>query len=175
MSKNNFMNLVLIGYRAAGKTTVGKILSRLTGFPFVDTDELIEKQEGHSIKEIVSQKGWKGFREIEKKVIAQVSSQHTLIIAVGGGAILDEENVRNLKKNGFLIWLKAPLPVLSERLARDEKSFTQRPSLTGKGTFDEFAEIFKDREPIYARVAGLEIDTSSGDAEAVAHQILKFL
>lgn len=169
------MNLILIGYRGAGKTSVGKTLSRLTGLEFVDTDEMIEKQEGLSIQEIVAQKGWNAFREMEKKVIAQMTSREPLIIAVGGGAVLDEENVQNLKKNGLLIWLKAPLSVLYDRLNRDEKTLGRRPSLTGKGTFAEFADVFREREAIYARVAGLEIDASSGDAEMVAQKILKIL
>lgn len=169
------MNLVLIGFRGTGKTTVGKLLAQLTGRDFIDTDELIEKKMGLSIQEIVSRDGWPAFRDLERKVIKEIAYGDQQIIAAGGGAVLDEENVQALKKNGLLIWLKANLQVISARLASDRETFSQRPSLTGKGTLAEIEEVFKHREKIYAQIAEMEIDTSNLNAKMVAEKILKSL
>ncbi len=169
------MNLVLIGFRGTGKTTVGKLLAQRTGMDFIDTDELIEKSMGISIQQIVEQSGWSYFRLLEKKIINEVADQDYKIIAAGGGSVLDGENVQALKKNGLIIWLKANLQVISARLASDSEKFSQRPSLTGKGTLAEIEEVFQHREKIYAQIAHLEIDTSNLNAEMVAAKILKSL
>lgn len=169
------MNLVLIGFRGTGKTTVGKLLSQLTGMKFIDTDELIEKKAGLSIQEIVSRAGWPAFRQMEKKIIKEIASGDQQIIAAGGGAVLDEENVQALKENSLIIWLKANLQVISARLASDAQTSSQRPTLTGKGTLAEIEEVLSHREKIYAQIAALEIDTSNLNAEMVAKKILKSL
>lgn len=169
------MNLVLIGFRGTGKTTVGKILAQRTGLNFIDTDELIEKKMGISIQEIVFRSGWPVFRALESKVIKEVACGDQQVIAAGGGAVLDEQNVQALKNNGFIIWLKASLQVISSRLTKDPGTLTKRPSLTGKGTLEEIEEAFKSREKIYARIAGLEIDTTDLNAEMVAEKILRSL
>ena len=92
------MNLVLIGYRAAGKTTVGRRLSASLGRVFVDTDDLIEERQGTQIGEIVRFHGWDYFRAIEKKIVSNVSNHDNLVIAAGGGAVLENENVKALKE-----------------------------------------------------------------------------
>ena len=94
------MNIVLIGYRCSGKTGVGKILACKLEKYFVDIDSLIEKRAGCSIKGLVSKSGWDHFRMIEKKMIERVSKKGNLIIATGGGAVMDKENIKNLKRNG---------------------------------------------------------------------------
>ncbi len=169
------MNLILIGFRGAGKTTVGKILARRTGREFIDTDELIERRIGLTIQEIVAQKGWTFFRDLERKVISEVAHTDSKIIAAGGGSVLAEENVKAFRKNGLIIWLKADLQIIAARLRKDPEKNAQRPSLTGKGTMHEIEEVFRAREPIYAQIAMMEIDTTNMEAEAAAEKILKSL
>lgn len=169
------MNLVLIGFRGTGKTTVGKLLAQRTGMTFIDTDELIEKRMGTSIKEIVNRSGWLFFRELERQVIKEIADGDLQVIAAGGGAVLDEQNVQALKKNGLIIWLKASLPLISTRLTKDPETSAKRPSLTGKGTMAEIEEVFIYREKIYAQIAALEIDTTDLNAEMVAEKILRSL
>ncbi len=169
------MNLILIGFRGTGKSTVGKVLAQRMGMEFIDTDELIERRMGLTIQEIVAQKGWSFFRDWERKIISEVAALDGKIIAAGGGAVLYEENVQALKKNGLIIWLKADLQVITARLTKDTKKNAQRPSLTGKGTLHEIEEIFRVREPIYAQIAMMEIDTSNMPPEAVAEKILNSL
>ncbi len=166
------MNLVLIGYRAAGKTTVGRRLSSYSRRAFVDSDDMIEKNQGTAIKDIVRCHGWDYFRAIEREVISEVSNYDNLIISVGGGVVINQENVKVLKRNGLIIWLKADVEVLLERMNRDIRSNIERPSLTGKGTFKEFKEVLIQREPLYERASEVQVDTSLLDVDGVANQVL---
>lgn len=166
------MNLVLIGYRAAGKTTVGRRLSAFLRKTFVDSDEMIEKHQEMTIKDIVRCHGWDYFRTIEREVISEISNDDNLIIAAGGGVAIDSGNVNVLKKNGLIIWLKADVEILLERMARDIRSATGRPSLTGKGTLKEFKEVLIQREPLYEKASEVHVDTSLLDVEGVVHQVL---
>ena len=110
------MNLILIGYRASGKTSVGKRLSDFLQRPFYDTDAFIRQQTGKTVKEIVLEGGWTAFREAEKAVIAGLASQEGAVIALGGGAVLDLANVEVLKPRGLFIWLQAGKETIQERL-----------------------------------------------------------
>ncbi|MBM4351513.1 MAG: shikimate kinase [Deltaproteobacteria bacterium] len=167
------MNLVLIGYRAAGKTTVGRRLSAFLRRTFVDSDETIEKQQEMTIKDIVRYHGWDYFRTVERDVISEISKDDHLIISAGGGVVIDPENVKALKRNGFIVWLKADVEVLLERMAREIQSIIKRPSLTGKGSLNEFREVLIQREPLYAAASEVQVDTSQLDVEGVVHHILR--
>jgi shikimate kinase len=169
------MNIILIGYRGAGKTTVGRDLSLLLGRKFVDTDEFIEERVGSPIREIVKSRGWDSFRSMEKKVIEEVCREDLLVIAPGGGAVIDGQNVAALKKNGLVIWLNAAPKILGRRISRDPQTLVSRPTLTGKGTLQEFEEILAGRNPLYKKAADAEIDTSTLRVEEVSAKILLIL
>ncbi|MBM4323760.1 MAG: shikimate kinase [Deltaproteobacteria bacterium] len=166
------MNLVLIGCRAAGKTTVGRRLSASLRKAFVDTDDLIEERQGIPIGDIVKIHGWDYFRTIERKIISEISNEDDLIIAAGGGAVLDPENVQALKRNGVIIWLKADTQTLLQRMANDPRTITGRPSLTGKGTLKEFEEVLIQREPLYEMASDVQVNTSQLDMDGVVSEIL---
>jgi shikimate kinase len=169
------MNLVLIGHRAAGKTTVGKRLSGSLRKAFLDTDDLIEECQGSPIAEIVRLHGWDYFRSVEKRVISEISCRDGLIIAAGGGAILQPENVRALKRNGFIIWLTADVQVLLQRMAKDGHTTERRPSLTGKGTLEELEEVIAYRKPFYEKASEVRVDTSALDVDMVVNNVLSIL
>jgi len=169
------MNIILIGYRAAGKTTVGRKLSDTLRKAFVDTDDLIEELQGSPISEIVKSQGWDHFRAIEKKVISEISKHDELIIASGGGVVLSPENVETLKRNGFVIWLKADLEALLGRMAKDPRTATARPSLTGKGSLEELKEVLAQREVLYRKASEVQVDTSTLDEEEVVRSVLSLL
>mgnify|MGYP005832630933 CR=1 FL=1 len=169
------MNLVLVGYRASGKTTIGRRLSSYLKKVFIDTDEVIEATQKASIEEIVRRYGWEYFRAIEKKVISKVAKGDDLIVSVGGGAILDADNVRALQRNGYIIWLKADVNVLWKRMIEDPLSATRRPSLTSLGRLEEFKEVFRQREPLYERVSTIQIETTELNDQEVVDQILTLL
>jgi len=168
------MNIILIGYRGSGKSRVGRRLASRMGSKFVDTDDLIESKEG-KISDIVKSHGWDRFRAVEKKMIEEISREDNLVIALGGGAVLDTDNVKALRKNGLIIWLKADPEVLRKRMREDHRTPVSRPTLTGKGTIEELEDVMAYREPFYEKAGKIQLDTSSLDVEAVVEKITTVL
>jgi shikimate kinase len=166
------MNIVLIGYRGAGKSTVGRRVAELTQKEFVDTDDLLEERQGAGISEIVESLGWDHFRAVEKRIVEEISRGDGLVIAAGGGVVLDPVNVISLKKNGLIIWLKADRQVLYRRMDLDPRTKASRPTLTGKGPLEELEEIMAYREPFYEQAADIQFDTADLGVEEVAESIL---
>ena len=169
------MNIVLIGYRCSGKTVVGEILARDLGREFLDTDVRIEEKAGRSIETMISTQGWDPFRETEKRLVEEVSRRNNLVIATGGGIVMDEENVKNLKQNGWLVWLKGKPEVLKERMAKEQGSGRVRPSLTGVDPLEEIREVLNAREPFYERAGDLVVDTSNLSIRDAADLIIENL
>ena len=169
------MNIVLIGYRCSGKTAVGKTLAIELGREFLDTDAVIEENAGRSIETMISTKGWDRFRETENRLVEEVSRRNNLVIATGGGIVMDEENVKNLKQNGWVVWLKGKPEVLRERMAKEQGTGRYRPSLTGADPMEEIKEVLSVRKPFYERAGDLLVDTSSLSIGEAAALIIKNL
>jgi shikimate kinase len=164
------VNIVLIGYRGTGKSSVGKILASKTGMPLVSTDEQIVRKAGRSIPEIVEKQGWEHFRDIETDVVEEWAGRDGLILDCGGGVILRDRNRDLLRRKGFVVWLTAAIPTILERISGD----TQRPSLTsGKSFTDEVAEVLAVRTPLYRNTAHQAVSTDDGTPEKVAERILR--
>jgi shikimate kinase len=144
------------------------------GRRFVDTDDLIESEKGQ-ICDIVESHGWDCFRALEKKMIEEVSKEDNLVIALGGGAVLDPDNIVNLERNGFIIWLKADREVLQKRMSRDPRTIASRPTLTGKGAVEELEEMIAYRDPFYDKASKIQFDTSALNIEALVENILVVL
>jgi|SRR5579884_3752102 len=163
------MNIVLIGYRGTGKSTVAKVLAARLGREAVSTDALVVKRANLSIPEIVQQHGWEYFRDLESQVCKDLSGKDGLVIDTGGGAVLRPENVAALKVNGRLFWLTADVRTIQARIGRDR----QRPSLTGTKSFiEEIAEVLAERRPTYEAAADHTVATDSLSVPAVAEAIL---
>jgi shikimate kinase len=165
-------NIVLIGHRCSGKSAVGERLAEALGRPFVDTDRRIEGQAGCAINTLVLREGWPHFRALEAQVIRHVAKSNNLVIATGGGSVLDENNVRHLKANGIMVWLKADAAVLSLRLERDPRSRESRPSLTGGDLRGEISEMLRKRRPCYESVCDLSVNTSHLNINDVTESII---
>jgi shikimate kinase len=172
------MNIILIGMRATGKSALGRKIAERLNFKFVDTDKLIVARAGKEVKDIVAEKGWPYFRALEKEVVKKVSEQSRLVIATGGGAVMDEENARHLKKHGVVVLLTADLGLIAERVARHDK----RPSLTGTlSPMEEVEKIWRERKERYFEIADVTFDVSqtSHDKDAnlrqKAENLLKLL
>jgi shikimate kinase len=165
------MNIILIGYRGSGKSTVGERLASRMQRRFIDTDDLIEFKEGQ-ISDIVKSHGWDYFRAIEKKMIEGISKEDNLVIALGGGAVLDSDNIANVERNGLIIWLKADREVLRKRMNEDPRTPASRPPLSEKGTMEELEEIMDFRNPFYKKAATIQLDTSTLNVEEVVENIL---
>jgi shikimate kinase len=169
------MNLILIGYRCSGKTSVGEILARELGRDFLDLDRMLEEEAGRSIPDLVAAEGWDGFREREGRLIAAACLRDGLVIATGGGAVTRTENVENLKRSGFLVWLKGEAEALRSRMAGEERSGRVRPTLSGTDPLTEIEEVLAARSPLYQGAADLMVDTTAQSLDEIAEEILRNL
>lgn len=167
------MNIFLIGYRCAGKTSVGRSLANRLGCSFVDTDLELVKEQGVSISDIVSKRGWTAFRNIEKRVIQRACERDHQVVATGGGAVLDEENVKRMKDSGVLVWLRADIKTIEKRIIEDKTTRDFRPALTSKGSVKEIQETLLLRNPFYERAMEFFVDTDVMDVEAVCDTIIQ--
>lgn len=155
------MNIVLIGYRGVGKTTIGKQLARRMGLKFVDTDELLVRNAGKTIREIFAQGGEPLFRDLESAVIDRLAEMDNTVIAAGGGVVLRKANIEKLRAKGRIVWLQAPAEVLWKRIEADTQTAANRPDLTGAGGLDEVLQLLNLRAPLYAAAADVALDVTN--------------
>lgn len=165
------MNIILIGYRGSGKTSVGRELARLLERPLFDSDRMVFAKTGKTVREIVEAGGWPAFREAEKAVIAELSALDQAVIALGGGAVMDPENVAALRERGIFVWLRAEPETLARRIRGDENGQAQRPALTGVGTLEEIGQVLAERLPVYRNVADRAVDTAGKHPAGIAAEI----
>jgi shikimate kinase len=169
------MSIVLIGYRGSGKTTVGKLLASQLGKPFVDADDQIVQRAGKSIREIFAVGGEEAFRKLEMEVIAELAGRGEHIIAVGGGAILREENRRALAAHK-IVYLRCDAKELLRRIQSDPATSDNRPSLTSLGGgIEEIQALLRQREPIYKTAMTHELDVTSLTPAEVVDRLLKII
>ncbi len=143
-------NIVLIGMRGGGKTSVARLLSEKLKKEFVDIDELLEAREGMTIAETVEKRGWEYFRDRESEIVEEVAQRKDIIISTGGGVIQRPENIAALKENGLLIFLNTPAEILAERIDHDPG----RPHLTSAASTKEEVEvILEERKKLYEAAA----------------------
>lgn len=158
-------NIVLIGFMAAGKTTVGEILSGLTGMPLVDTDRVIEKGQGRTTREIFATDGEPHFRELERELISVEAARNGVVLAVGGGAVLDGTNVANLSAGGLVYLLLVTASQVASRVGADPS----RPLLSAN--VDEIACLMSSRERAYLDAADVVVETDGRSPGEVAGEI----
>lgn len=169
-------NVVLIGYRACGKTTVGAALAERLGWTFVDTDQIIQARTHRTIRAIFARDGEAAFRDHEAAAVTSVAAGRDQVISVGGGAILRAENREQLRSAGYCCWLTAPPEVLYERITADQQSAANRPALTpAGGTLAEVQRVLAERAPLYAATAHTELEVSALTVDQVVAAILERL
>jgi len=164
------MKIVLTGFMGTGKTVVGARLAERLGLPFIDLDRLIEEGAGLKVAEVFASEGEAGFRRRERELIATLAHRRDCVIATGGGAVLDPENVQHLKMGGVIVCLRAEPGVILERVGTDD----HRPLLEGQERLARIRELLEMRAAAYAR-ADLSIDTSTSNVEEVVDQIVRHL
>ena len=169
------MNIILIGYRCSGKTAVGRILADKLGMSFADTDELIVEDAGESIEAIISTKSWDHFRNLERDLIERTSEKDNQVIATGGGIVINQENVKALKKNGWIVWLDAEPNVLKERMDKEHQSGIIRPSLTGVDPLAEIEGVMNTRRPMYQEAGDFMVNTTRLSVPEAAALIMENL
>jgi shikimate kinase len=158
----------LIGFMGAGKSAVGRELSRRTGWPRHDTDEMIREQFGISIPDIFARHGEPAFRDAETALLKTLQRGLTGVVVTGGGIILREENVRLLRGMGRIIWLDADEEILWQRASR----YSTRPLLQTPDPRARFAELLRERLPFYQTAADYRINTSSSTIAEVTDEII---
>jgi len=166
------MNLLLIGYRGTGKTTVAELLSAGLGWPWLDADVEIEKRAGKSIVEIFSQDGEPAFRDHETSVLAGLCANTRQVLALGGGIVVRPQNRDLLKTAGKTVWLTASPETLWRRISDDRSTAGRRPNLTADGGLDEIRRILSQRLPLYRQSADWVVDTEDKSPADVAAEIL---
>ena len=163
-------NIFLIGMMGSGKSQTGPVLAKMINYAFVDTDDVIEKASKQSISSIFEKDGEKVFRDVEKKVLKEISQHHSLVIATGGGLVTLPENWGILHQ-GIVIWLDLDLKRSIKRLESDKK---KRPLLIGDDLAENFSQIYESRKPIYLE-SDLRIEVEDQSPYEVATMIAKHL
>jgi shikimate kinase len=155
----------------AGKSAIGRELAQLLKRDFLDADREIERRTGVDIPLIFEKEGEAGFRRREREIIAELTQLDHLVLATGGGVVLDVANREHLTSRGFVIYLKASLEALSTRTSRNQN----RPLLADKDHLTRLRELCAAREPWYEALAQLTIITDHGHVRALARQIVREL
>lgn len=165
-------NIFLVGPMGAGKTTIGRLLAEELHKDFYDSDQIIEERAGANISWIFDVEGEEGFRQRERNVIQELCGLDNIVLATGGGAVLSEQNRKNLRKGGVVVYLMATIGQQVERTRRDQK----RPLLQNvEDPKARLVSLMEAREPLYREVADHMVMTSRRSPRAVSNEILQML
>ena len=161
------VNLFLIGPMGAGKSAVGRQLARLLHFDFIDSDEEIEKRTGVDIPFIFEKEGEEGFRKREAKVIDELTEREGIVLATGGGAVVDAQSRNRLGARGFVVYLYTSV---AQQLERTQRGRT-RPLLENRDPEAVLSALMEVRDPLYREIADLVVDTDGRRVNTVAREI----
>jgi len=160
--------LILVGMMGAGKSTIGRLLARASGFEFVDCDREIEARSGVSIATIFEHEGESGFRKRESALIDELTQRSRIVLATGGGAVLSAENRERLRSRGLVLYLQASADEILRRTAADRS----RPLLQVADPRARIVELLMQREPLYAQVAHLTFASPAANPRRLLKRIL---
>ncbi|MDD4752326.1 MAG: shikimate kinase [Desulfitobacteriaceae bacterium] len=164
-------NIVLIGFMGTGKTAIGRIVARMLNYHFVDTDQMVEEATNLTINQLFRKHGEIRFRSEEALVVKKLAGRERLVIATGGGLVLNPENVKLLKQKGIFVLLTADPKVVLERVSRKNT----RPLLAKGKNMETIMSLFKDRSRFYAEYAEFTVDTSHISLEESAEKIVQIV
>jgi shikimate kinase len=162
-------NIFLIGPMGAGKTTIGRQLAHALGLEFIDSDHEIERRAGADIPWIFDIEGEAGFRRRERAVIQELCRRQGVVLATGGGAVLDADNRRDLSRNGLVVFLHASVDRIVDRTAKNQN----RPLLRTDDPRARIEQLIAEREPLYREIADLEVDTDRRGVRSTVNLILR--
>jgi len=165
-------SVALIGFMGTGKTTVGKALAEKLNRQFIELDELIEKKAGKPISDIFKQEGEIAFRELEIEVTRDIANNKNVIIACGGGLVLNKINIDRLSQECIIVYLTASVGVILRRTSNDAG---KRPLLAVPDRFQQIKELLKFRRPYYKNSADIIINTSKMSINTVVMRIIEEL
>ena len=153
----------------SGKNSIGKKLSKMMKFNFIDTNHLIEEKTGVDIPTIFEHEGESGFRKRENKILEDISNIENSVLGTGGGIIILEENRKIIKNMGFIVYLTASIKELVYRTEQDRN----RPLIKDGDTKKKIEEILKEREKIYENISNIKISTDNYDTVKLSKIIIK--
>ncbi len=159
-------NVILVGARGSGKTTLGARLAGLLGKAFADVDAIVRDEAGKPIEDIVAQGGWEVFRALEAEVVARLCAGENRIIAMGGGSVLAEASRKAMREGGLVFYLKVDADTLLSRLTADPDA-AQRPALSDKTPEDEMRAVLAERGPLYEEVADHVLDAAASPKDLI--------
>lgn len=168
--KNNVpaYNIVLTGFMGTGKTTVGKILAERLNFRFLDMDAEIEKKAGKPISAIFAQEGEPHFRELERQLVQELSALSGLVIATGGGVVLNGDNIKDFSRTGLVVCLQATVDDILQRIAQEHHRPLLEKDSDRKG---RITTLLKERAPFYARIQ-TQVKTTDRNPDEIASEII---
>lgn len=166
------MNIYLIGYRATGKTTLGRELARVLAMEFVDMDDQLVAEAGQSISDMVAEKGWPYFRSQESHLLNRLAGKGPLVVSTGGGVILDPANVAEMRASGKVVWLQASSDTITQRIQVDARTQEMRPALTDKGLMDEIESVLQERNALYRDAAHITLASEVNDIQGLCNEII---
>lgn len=161
-------NIVLVGFMGSGKTSVGKILAKKLNLKFFDTDSIIERATGMKISEIFARFGERRFRDLESELVELLSKKKGAVISTGGGVVVRQRNIENLRKSGVIFWLKASEETIYQRI----RGCKDRPLLQVENPVQRIRELLNKRASLYER-ADYTVETDGFTPEEVADRIIK--
>ena len=164
-------SIFLIGYRGTGKTAVAPLLASRLDYDWIDADDEIERLACKSIATIVATDGERAFRDWESRVVAELAARQRTVVAMGGGAVLREENRRAILAAGPVVWLTATVDSILKRVEGDASSASRRPNLTAVGGRSEVKKVLAERSPLYQACATLVVDTERKTVAQIAEEI----
>lgn len=151
--------ILLTGFRATGKSLVGRLLADRLGLTFLDTDTLLSNKFGCSLADFVTANGWDLFRQEEEALLRELCGYTEVVIATGGGAVLHQQAWQVLRRRSVSVWLQADEQTIERRLLRDGQSVHQRPSLTGLDPCSEIHRLLVERSPLYRSGSDFSVRT----------------
>lgn len=166
------MFITLIGYRGSGKTTLAPRLASKLNFGWVDADVELEKSAGRTIREIFATDGEAEFRRLERQTLIGLLTRDRLVLAAGGGAILNDDTRTDFRNAGPVVWLQSSVETIARRILRDGPTSTQRPNLTATGGIEEIRALLAQREPLYRDCATITVVSESASIDTLVQRIV---
>ncbi len=164
-------NLILIGFMGTGKSTIALQLSQKLSLPFFEMDQLIVEKEGKEIPKIFEESGESYFRDLETSLLKKILSKNGSIISCGGGIVLRNENIHEMKNHGTVILLTATPETILQRVQHNNS----RPVLNGKKNIHDISKLMEERQDKYMQAADIIISTDSKNLSQICHEILESL
>jgi len=162
-------NIFLIGFMGSGKSTIARMLAKESKKELIEMDEAIETEEGCSINQIFETHGEGYFRDLESQLVIRIADKGGMVVSCGGGVVLREENIINMRKNGKIIYLSATPETIYKRVCHS----TNRPLLNGNMNVEYITELMEKRLPVYDKAADIVIDVNNKEKKEIVAEILK--